>query len=162
MLKRTLFYIIFAGCVIGSTCVVLFVGGFMPTGSGFATGNDLVHNMISGIINGKYKFGSTPLHFHTYAMFLFLVLNAGVLITMLLLWLTSGFNLNRIKRFYRISIWFLISSLLLTASWVWVQIDTSNKGFGDSLKALFGIAIIPVVSSLLATILGLVLSFGRQ
>ena len=161
-MKRLIFFIILAGCIVGSTVVVLFVNGFLPKGIEFRNGNKLMYDFITTVIDGKYKFGASAMDFFLYGMFAFLVLNAGLIFAMISLLLLSRLNLNNIKRFYRIGIWYLVSTILVSCSWIWVYGDISGESASKVIEAFLSWAMIPVVSALLLNLLGLVLSFGRQ
>ncbi|MDR0461860.1 MAG: hypothetical protein LBG88_00810 [Christensenellaceae bacterium] len=162
-MKRFIFFIILAGGIVGSSAVVLFMNKYLPAGAIMKNGNKIMYNFVKGVAKGTFKFGTTPSHVFIYAMFAFLVINAGIFISMILLFLLSGLTLFRIKRFYRISLWYLFSALILTASWMWFNIKTTGGSWNlDAAKELMWIPGIPLISALVTVVLGLVFSIGRR
>jgi len=161
-MKRSLFYIILAAAIIGSTVIVLLVNEW--------SGYKLLDAYISGMIKGDIKMGTSSVDFHVYSLIAFLLINAGVLLAMLLLCILSKFRLGNIRRFYRISIWFLISAALVTGTWLWMYFDMislANKivpgAMKFNIKDLLPYQIVPMGSALLACLLGLIFYFvGRR
>jgi len=124
-------------------------------------GYDMLDFYIGGMVRGDIKMGAKPIDFYVYSMLAFLLINGGVLITMLLLGILTKFRLGNIKRFYRISIWFVFSAFLLTGAMFWVYIDVVGiKNF--KIKDFLPLGIIPFVAALGTMILGLVFSFGGR
>ena len=158
-MKRLFFYILLLVGIIGSTAVVLFVGGFLPKIYSNTTGMDIISNFVNGIIKGTYNFGTTTADFFIYGIVIFLLMNAALVLSVLLSWLLSGFRLFKIRRFYSISIWFLISSVVISAFWVWRQIDTTQS---VAFKDFLGYQIVPLASALVLCLLGLIFSVSDR
>ena len=159
-MKRFIYYLLLLAGIIGSSCVVLFLGDFMPQSLSGTTGADIMKNFINGIVKGNYQFGTSTTDFFTYGMTLFLLINVALVLAILLSWLISGFRLSKIKRFYSIAVWFFVSSMFITAFWVWLQIDTvPHFVFNDYLR----LNVVPFAASLVLCLLGLVFSvFDRR
>jgi len=112
VVKRILFYLLLVGAIVGGSAVVLWVPGFWWTGS--LNGQDMLEIWIKSMVDGTFKMGASAGDFLRYGMILFILMNAAILLTMLLVFLFSGFNLNKIAKFYRICFWYFISSLVMS------------------------------------------------
>lgn len=157
-MKRILFYLFLAGGIVGSTVVVLWMGKFLPLGMGTVmNGQDIIENFLKSIANGTAKFGFTAGDLFVYAIALFVLINAAVLLTMILIFLFSGFNLNRIARFYRICGWFFFSSLLLTASYGYLIFKAlPSFSFSNLIDAVPYYAYIPIGASFLLLLFAII------
>ena len=130
--------------VVGSSLVVLLTNAW--------GGMDLMKGFVNGIIKGTYKPGTTTFDFYMYGMTAFFILNAAIVLTMLLIFLFTGFQLKKKRRFYRISIWYLVSAIILTGVYL---VLTKAKIDVKPINHLL-MLIIPIASAIIAAILGLV------
>jgi len=157
-MKRYLFYILLLASIGGATFVVLMMGEYIKPVAVFAKdGFEIMKNFVESVVNGSFKFKTDSAHIFIYGMALFIIINAAIVVTMILMWLISGFNLNRINRFYGISIWFFVSTLIMTAAYGWFYYDilqASGKSF--SIADLSWYAYIPIATGIIAMVLGLV------
>jgi len=150
---RFFFYFLFAGAIGGTSAFVLFVPQFMPaffnTNNLGSNGYQVIEGMIRNIVSGNFTFGTTAPEIFMYGLALFLLINASILLTMLMIFLFSGFRLGRIYKFYRISAWFYVSTIIMTATYCWYVWDTISKqgltfGF-EAIRDLFPwTAVIPI------------------
>ena len=157
-MKRLIYYLLLIGSVTGATCVALFVAGFVPEGSGMSnTGLKVIEDFVVGLVDGTHVFGYTAQHIFIYGLTLFLILNAALILTLLLIFLISGFNLRRISKFYRISIWFLVASLLFTGVYGYLIFDILDTfNFTTVFAVLPWSFYLPLGLSLIMAIVGLV------
>ena len=155
-MKRLIFYILLIVCIVAATGIVLGVGNYLPKAyySG-ATGATLVKDFFNGITKGTYHFGTTSTNFFTYALVLFLIMNAAMILALVISWLISGFRLGKIKRFYSISFWFLLSTLIITGVWVWAQLKAVP---GSTFKDFINLNTIPLALALVSCLVGFVFS----
>jgi hypothetical protein len=145
-MKRFFFYLVMFAAVVGSSIVVLFMNEW--------GGLELMKGFVNGIIKGTYKPGTTASDFMLYGMAAFFVLNAAIVLTMLLILLFTGFNLNKKRRFYRISIWYIVSALILTGVWGYMHFGALHRGFKPINHLL--IHAIPIGAAIIVGILALV------
>ena len=99
-----------------------------------------------------------------YALFFFLLLNAGLLISLIALSFLCGFDYSRVKRFYRLSGYYFLSSLVLTAAWVWVHLKVTGEPWKDfdTYKVLIWMPIIPIGTALLSVVFGLLFAISSR
>jgi len=152
-MRRLLYYILLALAVAGSTSVVLWVPGFMNAAMGFNTGVAVLEDFASSVINGTYSWGFSAINIFTYGLILFVFTNAAILLTMLLVFLFSGFALSKIAKFYRIVAWFIFSAIIITG--VYITFVIMGPGFSMGEFPLW--SYIPLVASLAIMILGIIL-----
>ena len=145
---RVLFYILFLAALLGSTAVVLWMDTF--------NGLRATEFFINGVMNGTFTFGATSAHFYFYGLVAFFILNAATLLTLFLIVIFSGFNFKRIRRPYTITIWLLVSTMLLSGAWLWPYFDVHGFTFNFQDKMY---AMIPLAAALAVALLGLVFSF---
>jgi len=148
-MKRILFYLLLAGAVIGSSCCILWAG----------TGYDLLNMVVTSLFNGTlgtlYTALGLNLFIYICGLALFIVLNAALLLTMLLIFLFTGFNLKKIAKFYRIWIWWLVSSVIYTAALVWGPLTNGFTGFHfDFANAWY--TLLPIVTALVVMVLAII------
>jgi hypothetical protein len=156
-MKRIVYLFIFVACILGASTVVLFTKDF--------DGYDIVTKTFKGIINGTYKFGNSAAHLYTYALFFFLLLNAGLIIALLALSLLCGFDYSRIKRFYRLSCYFFLSSLVLTAGWFYlkvIKVDGGALNDIETYKSLLWLPVIPLGLAVVDVVLGLLFAISSR
>ena len=166
-MKRFIFLLLFLAAVGGAGYVVLFVPEFFhvnPTGEpdgtvglGVAvTGWDLMRSFWGDVFDFSHTFDFSPANvFTTYAIALFLVISAVLVVVVLLQWLFTGFKLRRISRFYTISLWFFVGTILLSGAYAWFAFDLMNTVDGSFTMRLFPwFAYIPIGIGLLISVLG--------
>jgi hypothetical protein len=146
-MKRTLFYLIFAAALAGSTAVILFIPA-----DGVKLWDRLDSALIQKIINGTFVFETYASCIFTYGIALFTLINAAILLTMLLIFLFSGFNLNKISKFYRITGWFLFSAILFSATYAWSLVSGSNSFNISDVPYIYYVPLAAAILSVIAAI----------
>ena len=151
-MKRILFYLLLVGTIVGSSAVVLWVKGFLPYSSiSGATGQSWLEAWVKSMTNGTFKMGASAADFLLYGLTLFILMNAAILLTMLLVFLFSGFNLNKIAKFYRICIWYFVASLVITGVYIGYVI-----GYKVPFKDIPWMAYIPIALGIIIIVIGII------
>jgi len=166
-MKRFIFMLLFFAGVGFAGYVVLFMPAFFNAnpgtgginqGSGAFTGWDLMNNFVRSIFAWDHSFSFNPEQvFMVYAVALFLLVSAILVIVVLLQWLITGFRLGKLRKFYTVSLWFFIFSLVLSAAYAWFAIDAVNSAgaAGEFSINLFPFwALVPVGVGFVLSILG--------
>lgn len=158
--------LLFIAAVAGTGYVILFAPGFFdmnPYGTdGGAlglgiTGMDLMRTFWNSITDFSHEFSFDPATvFMTYAIALYLVVSAILVIVVVLQWLITGFKLKRITRFYTISLWLFIVAILLSGAYGWFAADyISNSQDATFSFSLFPFwAYVPLLVGFVMSILG--------
>ena len=149
-MKRILFYLLLVGAIVGGSAVVLWVPGFMPYKMG--KGQDLLEVWIKSMTSGAFSWQPIIITVFRFGMALFVLMNAAILLTMLLVFLFSGFSLNKIAKFYRICIWYFVSALVMTGVYVAFVIDLKIP-----FKDIPWIAYIPAILGVVVIVVGIIL-----
>ena len=154
---RIIFYVLMTIAVVGSSCAVLLVGAYLPLGANVETGLTIMQNLWTDIINGTFEFTTHPMDIFIYGLVLFLAFNAAIMITMFLVFLLTGFRLSKIDRFYRISAWFLASTIVMTFAYGWKyfnHLQSANTNFAFADISIW--AYLPLVAGMLMLIISII------
>ena len=149
-MKRLLFFLFMIGGILASTYVVLFIDGF-------DVGMKELEEIFKTLTDGSlFKSGLNAMTVQTYGLLVFLLVNAILLITFVLMFLLNGGKLGRVRQFYTISIWFFIGALVYTIGIGYFVYDVSGaSGIMDTLKDLPWKHYIPFGASLVLLIVAI-------
>ena len=151
-MKRIIYYILLLAGILGSSYFVLWQLEFIAGN----TGLELMKVFIESIKSGSFTFAFDPPHIITYAIAIFLVVNAATLLTLLVVLIINLGVLSKVMKFYSISSSFFISAFILTAGFAYVIIEAG----GDIMKKFLDLNLffyLPIVASIVLMILGAIL-----
>jgi len=149
-MKRILFYLLLVGAIVGGSAVVLWVPGYLGKGS-TVTGQGMLELWIKSMTSGAFSWSPVTMTVFMIGLTLFILMNAAILLTMLLVFLFSGFALSKIAKFYRICIWYFISALVITGVYIALIVD-AKLPFKDVPWLFY----VPAALGLIVIIIGIV------
>ena len=147
-MKRIIFYTILAASVIASSCVLLFVG------NGYNILDFTVKSLFNGTFIDMYNLFGLNYFIYICGFAVFIVLNAALVLTMLLIFLFTGFKLNKIAKFYRICIWWFVSTIIFTAVYIW-YITKGFTAFAFDFATQWQ-SLLPLVTSIIVLIFAII------
>ena len=148
MKRRMLFYFLMAGAIVASSCLLLFMDN--------SAGLNMIKVFVTAITSGGFSPGTDPISIYLYGFILFLLLNAAMLLTMILIFLFTGFNLNKIAKFYRICIWYLVSAIVYTGVFVYMLIGLAIPIDIMNLLQTSWTSFLPIITSIVVLILAII------
>ena len=145
--KRLLFFLMMIGGVLFATCIVLF-------GDGVNAGVDRLADIFDTLADGSlFNAGITVDTMQVYGLLVFLLIDAILLISMLLMLLLNGGKLGRVRQFYTVAIWFFVGALAFSIGIGYVIYDmTSTMSMGDALGDIAWQNYVPLGAAILLLI----------
>lgn len=159
-MKRFLYFLLMIVAVIASSYIVLFSVEFQD-GIGWV----VVENLLTGLFAGSATLGFNTADFVVYGLIAFCVINIAILFTMVIMFLMNFGMLNRIFKFYSVSGWFLVSSIIFTIAYAFywyavaVRIDNIGEGVGGQFPIM---VIVPIIASVVMFVMGLLFKKGEN
>ena len=139
------------GAVAFSTVAVLWLSD--------PKGFELMKALVNSITGSTFSFKDTsPERIFLYGFVVFILINAAILLTSILIFIFTLGKLDKVLRFYRISIWFLVSAVVFTGVLVYgpIRALTNGAAFADVIKSIHWTSYVPIGSSVVLAILGLI------
>ena len=152
-MKRLIFFFLILGSIAASSYLLLF--------SDSKALFELLKLAFEGIKAGTWKWSNLNfLTVFTYALTIFLFINAVLLISLLVMAFTTLFRFERVYRFYATATWYLIGAAIFTAGVVYMMLK-SGVPVGEYLKSMPWYYYTPLGSAVVLFVLALIFKRDR-
>jgi len=127
-----------------------------------ATHYDYIVSVFNTIRAGNWPWQTiNAMTIFTYGYALYLLINAVLLLSILIMALTTFFRFSRVYRFFGTIWWYLASAIIFTGVNVYLMIDAGGNIL-DYTQELPWQFFLPIASALVITAVGLVLKFTER
>jgi hypothetical protein len=151
-MKRLIFFLLLVGVISCVSCLLLFDGG--------SSGLDVLKGAFESIKAGTWQWGSFNANaIYVYGLFVFFLINAVLLLSLLVMALTTLFHFNRVYRFYATMWWFLFSAIVFTGVYVYYLFEfarVGNVNVAELFKSVSWIVYTPLGSAIALVIIGMI------
>jgi len=156
-MRRLIFFILLLAVIGGTSCLLVFgvPGGVLDAPP--ETAFELLKGVFESIKGGTWPWSSFNLYtIFIYGYVLFLLINAVLLLSLLVMALTTLFRFSKIYRFFATVWWHFLAALVFTGVNVYLMLDAGGN-FMDHLKELPWQFYMPLGSAIVLAILGIIL-----
>jgi len=154
-MKRFIFFILMF-LAIGASAWLLIIGIPGVLDAPVATSIDFFKGVYEQVSTGSWPWGTINSSIiFAYGYFLYVLINAILVLSLLVMALTTLFRFKRVYRFYSIIWWYLFAALVFTGVNVYMMIDGGGN-IAEVFQALPWQFYLPIGSAVVLAILGII------